>query len=193
MPTISRRHLIASFPAVACVGLAPLESADTAPTVALNGRIRTRLVVNGADHALELDPRTTLLDCLREQLHLTGSKKGCDHGQCGACTLHVGGKRVLSCLTLAVSCADIPVVTIEGLAPSPGTLHPMQKAFIEHDGLQCGYCTPGQIMSAVACVREGHAKTDDDIREFMSGNLCRCAAYPKIVAAIKQARDEMEG
>jgi xanthine dehydrogenase YagT iron-sulfur-binding subunit len=191
MPYISRRHLIASFPAVACVGLSPLESTEAAPLRAANGRIGTHLLVNGMRHDLELDPRMTLLDCLREQLHLTGSKKGCDHGQCGACTVHVGGERVLSCLTLAVSCEAVPVVTIEGLAPAPGTLHPMQKAFIEHDGFQCGYCTPGQIMSAVACVREGHAKTDDDIREYMSGNLCRCAAYPKIVAAIRQARDEM--
>jgi xanthine dehydrogenase YagT iron-sulfur-binding subunit len=191
MPYISRRRLIASFPAVACVGLAPLESSDAAATAAPNGRIATRLLVNGVQYELELDPRTTLLDCLREQLHLTGSKKGCDHGQCGACTVHVGGERALSCLSLAVSCEDTPVVTIEGLAPARGTLHPMQKAFIANDGFQCGYCTPGQIMSAVACVREGHAKTDDDIREYMSGNLCRCAAYPKIVAAIKQARDEM--
>jgi xanthine dehydrogenase YagT iron-sulfur-binding subunit len=193
MPYISRRRLIASFPAVACVGLAPLESSVAAPLAAHSGRIGTRLLVNGVPHELELDPRTTLLDCLREQLHLTGSKKGCDHGQCGACTVHVGGQRVLACLTLAVSCDDAPIVTIEGLAPVPGTLHPMQRGFIAHDGFQCGFCTPGQIMSAVACVREGHANHDDDIREYMSGNLCRCAAYPNIVAAIKQARDEMQG
>jgi xanthine dehydrogenase YagT iron-sulfur-binding subunit len=171
--------------------LAPAQQTEAAAAPA-NGRVRTRLQVNGMRHDLELDPRTTLLDCLRDHLQLTGSKKGCDHGQCGACTVHVGGERVLSCLTLAVTCEEVPVVTIEGLAPAPGTLHPMQKAFIEHDGFQCGYCTPGQIMSAVACVQEGHAKTDDDIREYMSGNLCRCAAYPKIVEAIKQARDEMK-
>jgi xanthine dehydrogenase YagT iron-sulfur-binding subunit len=193
MPVFSRRSLLASLPAAACVGLAPLAKGEALSTAAPNGRIRARLLVNGMQHELDLDPRTTLLDCLRDHLQLTGSKKGCDHGQCGACTVHVGGERVLSCLTLAVSCENIPVVTIEGLAPAPGTLHPMQKAFIAHDGFQCGYCTPGQIMSAVACVREGHAKTDDDIREYMSGNLCRCAAYPKIVAAIKQAREEMQG
>ena len=192
MPYISRRRLITTFPAVACVGLAPVQSPDGAALAVANRRIGTRLLVNGVHHELELDPRMTLLDCLREQLHLTGSKKGCDHGQCGACTVHVGGQRVLSCLTLAVSCEDTPVVTIEGLAPAPGGLHPMQKAFIANDGFQCGYCTPGQIMSAVACVKEGHANHDDDIREYMSGNLCRCAAYPKIVAAIKQARDEMQ-
>jgi xanthine dehydrogenase YagT iron-sulfur-binding subunit len=193
MPTISRRSLLASFPAVACVGLAPLENSDAASSAAPNGRIGTHLLVNGVRHELDLDPRTTLLDCLRDHLQLTGTKKGCDHGQCGACTVHVGGERVLSCLTLAASCENIPVLTIEGLALAPGTLHPMQKAFIANDGFQCGYCTPGQIMSAVACVREGHAKTDDDIREYMSGNLCRCAAYPKIVEAIKEARDEMQG
>jgi xanthine dehydrogenase YagT iron-sulfur-binding subunit len=149
------------------------------------------LNVNGADRRLTLDNRTTLLDALRDHLQLTGSKKGCDQGQCGACTVHVDGERVLGCLTLAVSVAGRRVETIEGLAGADGALHPMQQAFIDQDGFQCGYCTPGQIMSAVACVREGHARTDADIREYMSGNLCRCAAYPKIVAAIKQARDRM--
>ena len=145
------------------------------------------LVVNHQRRQLELDPRTTLLDALREKLGLVGAKKGCDHGQCGACTVHVGGRRVLSCLTLAASVTE-PVSTIEGLASESGALHPMQQAFIDHDGFQCGYCTPGQIMSAIACVREGHAGDDDEIREYMSGNLCRCAAYPNIVAAIRQAR-----
>jgi xanthine dehydrogenase YagT iron-sulfur-binding subunit len=125
-------------------------------------------------------------------MDLVGSKKGCDHGQCGACTVHIDGQRVLSCLILAVAVQGRPVETIEGLAAPDGTLHPMQQAFIDHDGFQCGYCTPGQIMSAVACVHEGHATTDADIREYMSGNLCRCAAYPKIVTAIKQAREQME-
>ncbi len=123
---------------------------------------------------------------------LTGSKKGCDHGQCGACTVLIDGQRGLSCLMLAAAVQGKQIETIEGLAGADGRLHPMQQAFIDHDGFQCGYCTPGQIMSAVGCVREGHAGTDADIREYMSGNLCRCAAYPKIVAAIKQARDQME-
>jgi xanthine dehydrogenase YagT iron-sulfur-binding subunit len=148
------------------------------------------LTVNDRRETLRVDSRTTLLDLLREQLGLTGSKKGCDHGQCGACTVHVGGRRVLSCLTLAASVRE-PVTTIEGVA-ADGTLHPMQRAFIEQDAFQCGYCTPGQIMSAVACVHEGHAGSGDEIREYMSGNLCRCAAYPHIVAAVKQAKAEME-
>ena len=147
------------------------------------------LSINGKSHALALDPRTTLLDALREHLNLTGSKKGCDHGQCGACTVLVDGRRVLSCLTLAASVRG-PVTTIEGLAQDGG-LHPMQQAFIDHDAFQCGYCTPGQIMSAVACVREGHVRSDDEIREYMSGNLCRCAAYPNILAAIKDAAPRM--
>jgi xanthine dehydrogenase YagT iron-sulfur-binding subunit len=150
------------------------------------------LNVNGRDYRLVIDSRTSLLDALREHMDLTGPKKGCDHGQCGACTVHLDGERVLSCLTLAVAVHDRPVKTIEGLAAPDGRLHPMQQAFIDHDGFQCGYCTPGQIMSAVACVNEGHATTDDDIREYMSGNLCRCAAYPNIVAAVRQAREQME-
>ena len=150
------------------------------------------LKVNGRDHRLTLDVRTSLLDALRDHIGLTGTKKGCDQGQCGACTVHVDGVRVLSCLTLAVTVQGKAVTTIEGLAKPDGTLHPVQQAFIDHDGFQCGYCTPGQIMSAVACIHEGHAATDDDIREYMSGNLCRCAAYPNIVAAIKQARGAME-
>jgi xanthine dehydrogenase YagT iron-sulfur-binding subunit len=132
-----------------------------------------------------------LLDALREHLGLTGAKKGCDHGQCGACTVLIDGKRVLGCLTLALSAQGRAVTTIEGLAAADGSLHPMQQAFIDHDAFQCGYCTPGQIMSAVGCVHEGHAGSDADIREYMSGNLCRCAAYPNIVEAIKQARAEM--
>jgi xanthine dehydrogenase YagT iron-sulfur-binding subunit len=139
-----------------------------------------------------IDMRVTLLDALREHLDLTGSKKGCDQGQCGACTVHVDGQRVLSCLTLAVAVQGKHIQTIEGLAGTNGSLHPMQQAFIDQDAFQCGYCTPGQIMSAVACVKEGHARTDADIQEYMSGNLCRCAAYPKIVAAVKQAREKME-
>jgi xanthine dehydrogenase YagT iron-sulfur-binding subunit len=129
---------------------------------------------------------------LREHVGLTGAKKGCDHGQCGACTVHVDGRRVLSCLTLAAAAQGRRITTIEGLLKSDGTLHPMQQAFIDNDGFQCGYCTPGQIMSAVACVHEGHAANDADIREYMSGNICRCAAYPNIVAAINQAKGTME-
>jgi xanthine dehydrogenase YagT iron-sulfur-binding subunit len=144
------------------------------------------LKVNGETKPLTLDARTTVLDALREHLGLTGSKKGCDHGQCGACTVLIEGRRVVSCLTLALAAQDKEITTIEGLAKGKA-LHPMQQAFIDNDAFQCGYCTPGQIMSAVACVTEGHANSDDDIREYMSGNICRCAAYPNIVAAVKQA------
>jgi xanthine dehydrogenase YagT iron-sulfur-binding subunit len=156
------------------------------------------LEVNGLPHHLSIEPRVTLLDLLREQLALTGTKKGCDHGQCGACTVHVDGKRVLSCLSLAVMLEGKKVTTIEGLsdgdngrdAASPtGRLHPMQEAFIKHDGFQCGYCTPGQIMSAVACIREGHAGSEEQIREYMSGNICRCGAYPNIVKAIVEVKE----
>ncbi|MEP6975288.1 MAG: (2Fe-2S)-binding protein [Spartobacteria bacterium] len=151
--------------------------------------IDVELKINGALHKLHLDPRTSLLDLLREHLQLTGSKKGCDHGQCGACTVLIDGRRVNSCLTLAVMHDGEEITTIEGLAQN-GQLHPVQAAFVEHDGFQCGYCTPGQICSAVACLQEGHAKDDAEIREWMSGNLCRCGAYPNIVDAIKQARDQ---
>jgi xanthine dehydrogenase YagT iron-sulfur-binding subunit len=153
--------------------------------------IDIRLTINGEARALAVDPRTTLLDLLRERLRLTGTKKGCDVGQCGACTVHVGGRRVLSCLTLAASVRDGEVRTIEGLtsgAPD-GPLHPMQQAFIDCDGFQCGYCTPGQIMSAVALLDEPCGPSDDDVRELMSGNLCRCGAYPNIVDAIQEVRE----
>ncbi len=173
-------------------GLPSPGAAQTRTPQSGNAKNMVILNVNGHDNRLELDPRTTLLDALREHLGLSGSKKGCDHGQCGACTVHVDGKSVLSCLTLAVAAQGEKITTIEGLKAADGTLHPMQQAFIDNDGFQCGYCTPGQIMSAVACVSEGHTKTDDAIREYMSGNLCRCAAYPNIVAAIKQARGKME-
>jgi len=164
------------------------DAAPSANPLAVPSKIPIRITVNGVERELTLAPWTTLLDALREHLGLTGAKKGCDHGQCGACTVLIEGRRVLACLTLAVAAEGRPVTTIEGLAGPNGALHPMQQAFIDHDAFQCGYCTPGQIMSAVACVREGHARTDADIREYMSGNLCRCAAYPNIVAAIKQAR-----
>ena len=146
---------------------------------------RTVLVVNGERRELDVDPWTTLLDLLRERLDLTGSKKGCDHGQCGACTVLVGGRRMNSCLKLAITLDGAEVTTIEGLAEPNGTLHPMQAAFVEHDAFQCGYCTPGQIMSAVALMDEGRARSREEIREYMSGNLCRCGAYTNIVDAIQ--------
>lgn len=152
-------------------------------------KMPVKLEVNGVAHQLSVEPRVTLLDLLREQLHLTGSKKGCDYGQCGACTVHVNGKRVLSCLSLAVMQHGKKITTIEGIAKGD-ELHPMQEAFIKHDGFQCGYCTPGQIMSAVACIREGHANNDDEIRQYMSGNICRCGAYPNIVDAIKEVKEK---
>ncbi len=145
------------------------------------------LSVNGKAFTINVEPRVTLLDLLREKLKLTGTKKGCDFGQCGACTVHVDGRRVLSCLSLAVMQDGKEVTTIEGLAEGEN-LHPMQEAFIKHDGFQCGYCTPGQIMSAVACVKEGHATTREECREYMSGNICRCGAYPNIVDAIMEAK-----
>ncbi len=139
--------------------------------------------INGRDHTLTIDPRETLLEVLRDQLALTGTKRGCDHGQCGACTVLSDGKRILSCLQLAVTHRGA-VTTIEGLTNLDGSPHPMQSAFVRHDALQCGYCTPGQILSAIACIAEGHAGSADDVRAWMSGNLCRCAAYPNIVAAV---------
>ena len=154
------------------------------PSVEEN-RISLRLNVNGRVHDLDLDVRTTLLDALREHLGLMGTKVGCNHGTCGACTLHVDGRRQLGCLILAAMAEGRAITTIEGLCEADGTPHPMQAAFVAHDALQCGYCTPGQIMSAVACVDEGHAGSDEEIREYMSGNLCRCGAYPNIVAAIR--------
>jgi xanthine dehydrogenase YagT iron-sulfur-binding subunit len=145
------------------------------------------LRVNGQVHSLKLEPRVTLLDALRERLGLTGTKKGCDQGQCGACTVLVNGRRVNSCLTLAVMHAGEEVTTVEGLALG-SELHPVQAAFIKYDAFQCGFCTPGQICSAVGLLNEGHARTDDDLRELMSGNLCRCGAYVNIIAAIKEAQ-----
>ena len=156
---------------------ATLESEDMIVTLQVNNHV----------HRLPLDPRVTLLDTLRERLSLFGTKKGCDHGQCGACTVHVGGRRVLSCLMLAKQAEGKAITTIEGIAGEDGSLHAVQQAFLDHDALQCGYCTPGQIMSAIACISEGHAGSAEEIREYMSGNLCRCGAYAGIVAAIQQA------
>ena len=158
----------------------PSAGTDASNAVSVN------ITVNGANRALALDPRSTLLDVLREHLDLTGTKKGCDQGQCGACTVLINGRRVVSCLTLAVMMDGASVTTIEGLAKD-GILHPLQQAFIDHDAFQCGYCTPGQICSAAGLIAEGKAKTPDQIRELMSGNICRCGAYTNIVAAIQQA------
>ncbi|MDQ2770148.1 MAG: (2Fe-2S)-binding protein [Bacteroidota bacterium] len=157
----------------------------TAISKKVEGVSEMRLQVNGTVRTIQAEPRVTLLDALRERLDLTGTKKGCDHGQCGACTVLVDGRRVNSCLTLAVMAQGKEITTVEGLAKGE-ELHPLQQAFIDHDGFQCGYCTPGQLMSGVACLKEGHAKTDDSVREWMSGNLCRCGAYPNIVAAIRE-------
>jgi xanthine dehydrogenase YagT iron-sulfur-binding subunit len=191
MTTITRRTVLTfGAAALAGVGIDPLSTAkSSAAETASTGTVPVKLLINGKPRELMLDVRVTVLDALREHMHMTGSKKGCDQGQCGACTIHIDGERVLSCLTLAVAAQGKRIDTIEGLTRADGKLHHMQQAFIDQDAFQCGYCTPGQIMSALACVREGHAKTDADIQEYMSGNLCRCAAYPKIVAAVKQARD----
>ena len=187
-----RSVLTGGAAAVATASLNPLVARQVEPPkIGSAETIPVSLLVNGKRHALKLDSRVTILDALRDHLHLTGSKKGCDQGQCGACTVHINDERVLSCLTLAVAAQGKDIRTIEGLAAEDGRLHPVQQAFIDNDGFQCGYCTPGQIMSAVACIREGHATNDADIQEYMSGNLCRCAAYPNIVVAITQARKEM--
>ena len=166
-------------------GDAMLGAAVAAPAGRRNADVVLR--VNGQRHRLpDLDAHTTLLDALRDDLQLTGTKKGCGLGQCGACTVHLDGRRVNSCLVLAVMAQGAEITTIEGLASEKG-LHPLQAAFVEHDGFQCGYCTPGQIMSGVACIAEGHAGSDNEVREWMSGNLCRCGAYTNIVAAVRQA------
>ena len=168
------------------------KSASKEPSKSESGLIEVSLKVNGKNETLRIDPRVTLLDALRDRIQLTGTKKGCDHGQCGACTVHIAGKSVLSCLTLAVMARGKEITTIEGLAKGD-ELHPVQEAFIACDGFQCGYCTSGQIMSAVACIQDGHIGSDTEIREFMSGNLCRCGAYPNIVDAIKMAAPKMKG
>ncbi|RYG18038.1 2Fe-2S iron-sulfur cluster binding domain-containing protein, partial [bacterium] len=189
-PGVSRRTLLVT-PAAASLALAFLPrtsfagSANEAAQGAKGERTIT-LNVNGKDVKVAVDPRTTVLDALRERMGMTGTKKGCDHGQCGACTVHLDGRRVNSCLVLAMQAEGQKITTIEGIAKGE-QLHPVQAAFIEHDGFQCGYCTPGQIMSAVALLKEGHTGSDDEIREWMSGNICRCGAYPGIVAAVKEA------
>ncbi|MEJ7812381.1 MAG: 2Fe-2S iron-sulfur cluster-binding protein [Gemmatimonadaceae bacterium] len=162
-------------------------AADPQAELPIPGAVFVTLRINGTNRRLEIDTRATLLDTIRESAHLTGTKKGCDHGQCGACTVHVNGRRVNSCLTLAVMHEGDEITTIEGLG-APGSLHPMQRAFVEHDGYQCGYCTSGQIMSAVALLKEPCGTSDADVKECMSGNICRCGAYPNIVAAIQDVR-----
>jgi xanthine dehydrogenase YagT iron-sulfur-binding subunit len=203
-PGSSRRHFISRLAAISA-GLtvaAPLSrSATTTEGTALEGEsskngtveslVKINCKVNGHPQGLEVDPRVTLLDAIRDRLGLTGTKKGCDRGACGACTVHINGRRVLSCLTLAVMAQDQEIITIEGLAKGD-ELHPVQAAFVGCDGFQCGYCTPGQIMSAVGCINEGHIGSDTEIQEFMSGNLCRCGAYPNIVDAIKMAAGQMK-
>jgi xanthine dehydrogenase YagT iron-sulfur-binding subunit len=190
MPTVTRRTVLSAGVAIAGASVQTVTGAEASSAKGSASDPKPiKLRINGKNRELMLDTRTTVLDTLREHLHLTGTKKGCDQGQCGACTVLIDGERVLSCLTLAVAAQGRAIETIEGLQGPNGTLHPMQQAFIDQDAFQCGYCTPGQIMSAVACLSEKHAKTDAEIREYMSGNLCRCAAYPKIVAAIKQVRD----
>jgi xanthine dehydrogenase YagT iron-sulfur-binding subunit len=173
--------LIAATPAPAAT-----EKADDVPD-AVPGAVPVTLKINGKDYNLKIEPRVTLLDCLRENVYLTGTKKGCDHGQCGACTVHVNGRRVNSCLSFAAMHEGDEITTIEGIG-QPGSLHPMQAAFVEHDGYQCGYCTSGQIMSAVAMLKEPWGPEDADVREAMAGNICRCGAYKNIVAAIQQVR-----
>jgi xanthine dehydrogenase YagT iron-sulfur-binding subunit len=187
----SRRDFLKKSTALAALTMASpvlVKAAEQDEKIAaLFEQMPLQLEVNGVAHSLSVEPRVTLLDLLREQLHLMGTKKGCDHGQCGACTVHVDGKRINSCLSLAVMNQGKKIITIEGLA-NGDKLHPMQEAFIKHDGFQCGYCTPGQIMSAVACVKEGHANSAGEIREYMSGNICRCGAYPNIVDAIMEVK-----
>ncbi|WP_224548661.1 (2Fe-2S)-binding protein [Mesorhizobium sp. CA16] len=193
---LSRRNFMTGTVSAAAAPLLVSSAKAEAPAAAgaeLREPVVTSMRINKQAYELSLDTRTSLLDALRDHIGLTGTKKGCDHGQCGACTVLVDGKRVLSCLSFAVMNAGKDVTTVEGLASSDGKLHPMQQAFIDHDAFQCGYCTPGQILSAIGCINEGHAKSEDDIRDYMSGNICRCAAYPNIVAAILQARDQMKG
>ena len=199
----SRRHFLSqlatlsasltiAIPAARAKSPNERSTADKADPETSESLLDVVLKVNGEERRLKLDSRVTLLDAVRDRFNLTGTKKGCDHGACGACTVLIDGRRVLSCLTLAVMAQGKEVTTIEGLAHGD-ELHPVQAAFVACDGFQCGYCTPGQIMSAVGCIREGHTRSDREIKEFMSGNLCRCGAYPNIVDAIKQAAPQMKG
>lgn len=192
----SRRSFLGTTGAVGAalgVGTGRAAAHPSETGVAPDAQPRIGLTINGQRRTLTVEPRTTLVEALRDTLGLTGTKIGCNQGQCGACTVLMNGQRVNSCLILALSASGAEITTIEGLADSNGALHPMQTAFAEHDAFQCGYCTPGQILSAIACIAEGHAGSAEDIREYMSGNLCRCGAYPNIVTAIETVRDSKEG
>ena len=194
-PGLSRRGFLGSTGALTtALGLGTGQAAaQAAPEVAADARPSVTLKVNGKELTVDIETRTILLEALRDNLGLTGTKVGCNQGQCGACTVLMNGTRVNSRLQLALSADGAEIVTVEGLASANGDLHPMQAAFAENDAFQCGYCTPGQILSAIACIDEGHAGTADEIREYMSGNLCRCGAYSNIVAAVEQVRDAREG
>jgi xanthine dehydrogenase YagT iron-sulfur-binding subunit len=192
--SVTRRGVIVGAAGSVATSTAVARADDTTSAPAAHrqefpGTVSVTLRINGESLKLRVDQRTSLLDALREYAGLSGTKKGCDRGACGACTVHLDGRRVVSCLTLAARCQGKAITTIEGLA-SGDHLHPVQAAFMQHDGFQCGYCTPGQIMSAVALIKEGNAGTDPEIREWMSGNICRCGAYPNIVAAVRQAARE---
>lgn len=189
-PDLSRRQFLEAS-AAAAVASVPITAAGRENVMATNTSVD--FLLNGERREVTVEPRVSLLDLLRERLSLTGTKKGCNEGGCGACTVLIDGKRMNSCLVLAVQCAGREVVTIEGIAdPRGGGLHPVQQAFIDNDAFQCGYCTPGQVVSAVACIREGHATDEATVREWMSGNICRCSAYPQITAAVLDARQRME-
>ena len=189
-PDLSRRQFLEAS-AAAAVASVPIMAAGRENVMATNTSVD--FLLNGERREVTVEPRVSLLDLLRERLSLTGTKKGCNEGGCGACTVLIDGKRMNSCLVLAVQCAGREVVTIEGIAdPRGGGLHPVQQAFIDNDAFQCGYCTPGQVVSAVACIREGHATDEATVREWMSGNICRCSAYPQITAAVLDARQRME-
>jgi xanthine dehydrogenase YagT iron-sulfur-binding subunit len=189
-PDLTRREFLEASAAVAATsGLAP-GAAGRESMAERQGQIEFQL--NGETRRMTLEPRATLLDLLRERLSLTGTKKGCNEGACGACTVLIDGKPMNACLVLAVQCAGRDIVTIEGIAGPGGALHPVQQAFIDHDAFQCGYCTPGQVISAISCIDEGQAKDETSVREWMSGNLCRCSAYPQITAAVLEAGQRME-
>ena len=196
-PALDRRRFLTATAATATAALSSTSSAEAQAPAADRSDPRQplslQLRINRQVHAIAVDPRTSLLDAIRDHVRLTGTKKGCDHGQCGACTVLVNGQRALSCMLFAAMAEGDEITTIEGVSSLGGELHPMQQAFIDCDAFQCGYCTPGQILSAIACVQEGHAENEADIREYMSGNICRCAAYPNIVAAIQQAKAVMKG